>query len=186
MERAIKTISIPSSHGQHNAYSKKGRAEWVSWMMELAEWHEGRRHYAHTTDTENHTIGIGYKLNGAASKRQIEKMGLNYNSVISRSTRLSERELMKLFESQVNGAVAKAAKWVRNFYSLNDSRKAAIAYFCFVAQVNNFKKMAEAIEKENWESAVKYLEKSKWYLESGHRGPNIALILVQGEITGIR
>lgn len=158
----------------------------MAWAMTLTEFLEGKKHKVYWDGIDDPVIGVGFKLkNTHRVKNRLSQYGLNYNSILSGAP-VRVALLERFFHEDMQSAVARAVKWVKNFYDLNNARKAAIAYICFTADISKLRKVSEMIEKEkDWEAVAGQLRGSKWYDDKGIKAESICRILSQGEIKEI-
>jgi len=141
-------------------------------IKDLIEKNEGRRDKVYE-DTEGHpTIGVGFNLDRADAKEQIEALGLDYDDVRSGKTNLNDDQINSLLDADVDRAVDAARGNVENFDDLSDNRQAAITDMAFnlgSAGLGKFENMIDAVESGDFEKAADEMSDSKWAGQVGDR-----------------
>jgi lysozyme len=137
-----------------------------NYLKELLLKHEGFRQFPYRCTAGKLTIGIG---------RNLDANGVSLDEayfLLGNDIRSNERELTKICPV---------------YNKMNDARKVALlnmAYNLGVSKFMQFRKMLEALDKEDYNLAAKEALNSKWAKQIGHRANEIAYLIEEGVIHG--
>lgn len=150
-------------------------------LYEMIARHEGIRKEVYLDTKGIKTIGAGFNLEKAGAKERIEYFGLDYNDICSGKQKLSENEIYSLMEDDVETAISDAKNYVgENWNKLNPKAKEVIidmSYNLGGPRINNFKKLKEALEKQDYKTAADEMKDSKWYSDVGNRSKELISIM---------
>lgn len=134
---------------------------------------EGRRHHVYEDSAGHPTIGVGFNLDRGDARRKIAALGLDYNLVRSGGVDLSDDQIDQLFDGDVDQAVNDAKDLVANFDAIPASKQKVVVDMIFNLGARGFAgfhKVIKAIEEEDWQTAAREMESSRWYKQVGDRG----------------
>ncbi len=142
-------------------------------LYEIIARHEGIRNNVYLDTKGIKTIGAGFNLEKTGAKERVKSLGLDYNDVCSGKKRLSDNEIYIMTREDVETAISDAKNYVgENWHELNPKAKEVIidmAYNMGGPRLNNFKKLKEALRKQDYQTAAYEMENSKWYLQTKSR-----------------
>ena len=142
---------------------------------EIKQWiegWEGCRSQLYTDNKGHLTIGIGFNLDRGDARGKIEGLGLDYDQVRAGQVTLSNEHIARLFDGDVDQAIADARGMVSNFDSIPESKKKVVVDMVFnlgATGFAGFRNMIKAIEKEDWATAAQEMKSSLWYGQVGNR-----------------
>jgi GH24 family phage-related lysozyme (muramidase) len=150
---------------------------------EIREWierWEGRRSRVYT-DTRGHpTIGVGFNLDRPDARGHIEDVGLDYDQVRAGLVELSDSQIDRLFDADVDRSIADARTLVANFDSIPETKQKVVVDMVFNLGARGFaafRNTINAIEQEDWQRAAREMKDSRWYGQVGNRAPaNVAVM----------
>lgn len=136
------------------------------------EQHEGRRDRAYL-DTEGHpTVGVGFNLDRPDARRRIEELGLNYDDVRRGRVRLTNDQINRLRDADVDHAVRDARQLFPSFDRLTPARQRALTDMAFNlgrTRLAQFHRLRDAVANEDWERAAREMRNSRWARQVGQR-----------------
>ncbi|MFC5411508.1 glycoside hydrolase family protein, partial [Larkinella bovis] len=147
--------------------------------------HEGTREHVYQ-DTNGHpTIGIGFNLDAAGAKEQIENLGLNYSDVKAGNQDLTQDQINHLFNQALDQSITDARQIFPAFDSYPSAQQTVIVdmiYNLGEAKFLEFENTINAIRQEDWEGAAREMQDSRWFDQVGDRGEH-NVDLMRGELT---
>jgi GH24 family phage-related lysozyme (muramidase) len=149
----------------------------------IAEY-EGKRAHVYTDTAGHPSVGIGFNLDRQGAKEALEAVGADYDKVRSGDQDLTDDQISKLFQQDLDKAVNDATSAVSNFSSLNDPRQFVVVDMIFnlgSAGFGQFHHAIDAIQKEDWETAGEQMKQSSWYSQVGHRAEKDVQMMKTGE-----
>jgi GH24 family phage-related lysozyme (muramidase) len=156
-------------------------------FKQLLENHEGRKNTVYI-DTEGHpTIGVGFNLDRGDAKELISDMGLDYDKVRNGSQDLSDAQIDKLLDHDMDTAIATSSDAVSNYDDMSEGRQLAVADMAFNLGgdgLAGFTKAVSAMESSDWETASAEMEDSKWFEQTGTRAEEDVEMMRSGQYSG--
>lgn len=131
--------------------------------------HEGKRHFAYRCPANFLTIGVG---------RNLETKGLSDEEIDF----LLERDIDESYYDCIAIFMDEPFEW-GPFRKYSQSRQHALIDMRFnlgPARFRGFKKMITAVKAEDWETAAKEMENSKWYKQVGSRAVRLVEMMRDG------
>lgn len=126
------------------------------------------------------TVGVGFNLIRRDARPLFKKLGLDYNSVLSKKLALRPDQIVYLLDFDIRNAITEATELFPNFNQIDDVRQ--IILIDMVAnmgrsKVAKFQKMITALKKaslskkgEDWMSVAAEMKNSQWYHQVKNRG----------------
>ena len=111
------------------------------------------------------TIGVGFNLEKSGAENQISALGLDYNSVISGKTSLTEEQVFQLMEDDLQIAIADAKSIVKNSSYLSNERQIVLIDMSFnhgKTRLAQFVKMIAAVNANDFNKAANEMADSTW------------------------
>jgi lysozyme len=145
--------------------------------------HEGKKAKVYKDTEGNPTVGVGFNLNRAGAKAKIEALGLNFEQVKAGKQELSEKQISKLLEDDIDAAKDCKAVFPK-FADLSDVRQRVLADMMFnvgKGKFEGFKKMIAAVKAGNFATAADEMKDSKWYGQVGRRGKTLEAMMRSGK-----
>lgn len=137
---------------------------------ELIDRHEGREAHVYT-DTEGHpSVGVGFNLDRPGAREALAAVGADYDAVRAGQQDLTDAQMDRLRDSDLERARQTVRDNVENFDSLSPSQQDALtdmAYNLGPTGFAGFQKMIEAVENDDWETAAAEMEDSQWAAQVG-------------------
>lgn len=118
------------------------------------------------------TIGVGFNLEKFGAKAEIESVGANYSAVLNGSQCLTDSQIERLFDRDMDTAVSCVSGWISNWSDIGSERQSAVADMSFnlgCGGVREFVSMKAAIEKGDYSTACAYMRSSLWCSQVGSR-----------------
>jgi len=138
--------------------------------------HEGYRNKVYNDSLGIPTIGIGFNLLRPDARNILNRLGLDYNSVLSGTTILTDDQVKEIFVICLKIAYADVKKYIPNYDSLPRNIKLGLIDLSFnlgYNRLNKFVKTRELILKGDYKGAANELIKSKWATQVGNRAKSI-------------
>ena len=137
--------------------------------------HEGKRCtvYLDSAKPPNPTIGVGFNLNRKDAKQKIEALGLDFNKVLAGRQSLTEEQVMKLLEPDIDRAIADCKAVFPGFADLSDVRQRVFVDMMFnlgKGRFEGFEKMIAAVKDADFARAADEMKDSEWYTQVKQRG----------------
>jgi GH24 family phage-related lysozyme (muramidase) len=149
----------------------------------IAEY-EGKRAHVYTDTAGHPTVGIGFNLDRDGAQPTMEAVGANYNEVRAGNHDLTDDQISKLFQQDLNKAIDDAASVVSTFSSLNDPRQFVVVDMIFNLGrpgFSQFHHTIKAIDSGEWEAAGDNMKDSAWYGQVGIRAQKDVQMMKTGE-----
>lgn len=143
--------------------------------------HEGavldsdKMHVAYVCPAGALTIGYGHNLDA------------NPILGLSGASRLTEGEAISLLKQDCAKLASRLDMFIPWWRNLASPRQAVIldmAYNMGVSGVLGFRRMLEAVQNQDWESARGEMLNSRWARQVGRRAPELAMQMLTGEWQG--
>lgn len=125
------------------------------------------------------SIGIGFNLNRSFAASLFKRLGINYNAVLN-GRKLTDKQIMQLFEYDLRFAIVHAREFVNNFDTLPINMKLVIVDMSFnmgPSRLKEFRKLKEAIEQYDFDTAVIEMKRSNWFTQVKSRAINLINIV---------
>jgi len=138
--------------------------------------HEGYRNKVYLDSLGIPTIGIGFNLLRPDAKIILNRMGLDYNSVLNGSTILTDDQVKEIFQICLKIAYTDVKNYIPKFDTLPKNVKLGLIDLSFnlgFNRLNKFVKTKEFILKGDYKSAGNELMKSKWATQVGNRAKSV-------------
>ena len=158
----------PQQYAQKRADEK--RAQDYYQMLEL---NEGNKPQVYKDTKGNRTIGIGFNLEDASNRRFLKEQGIDINELTA-GRKLTERETKILYNHSLTKAYKDAMKYDKGFSRRPENVKKALVDMSFnlgLTKLNEFKKMKEALQKNDYATAADEAKDSNWFKQVKTRGP---------------
>lgn len=126
------------------------------------------------------TIGVGFNLKRAGAKKQIEDLGLDYNKVLAGEQALTDHQIEKLLDADIDSAIASCKAVFPKFADLSDVRQRVLVDMMFnlgKARFEEFKKMIAAVKEGKYAVAADEMKDSKWYKQVKTRGQRLEAMM---------
>ena len=123
------------------------------------------------------TIGVGFNLLKAGARERIEKLGLNYNDVLSGKVGLSEEQSETLFEEDIQTAKRDAQSIFKSFSTLDADKRNVLTNMSFQlgkTSLSKFTLMIKAVDKGDFNEASKQMLNSEWAKQTPERAKRLA------------
>jgi GH24 family phage-related lysozyme (muramidase) len=138
--------------------------------------HEGKRAKVYK-DTEGvPTVGVGFNLNRADARQKLAAVGADLDKVKAGQQELTEDQIRKLLDADMDTAVADCKALFPKFAELSDVRQRALADMMFNlgrARLSGFKKMVSHVNAGEFDKAAGEMKASKWYAQVKDRGKTL-------------
>jgi GH24 family phage-related lysozyme (muramidase) len=149
--------------------------------------HEGKRTKVYK-DTEGlPTVGVGFNLTRPDARKKIEALGLDYQKVLAGTQELTDAQIGKLLQADIDAAVAGCKKVFPKFADLSDARQRALADMMFnlgPARFGQFKKMIAHVKAGEFDKAADEMKASRWYAQVKGRGKTLEAMMRTGTDPG--
>lgn len=125
---------------------------------------EGYRQFSYKDTAGKLTIGIG---------RNIEECGI------------SKDEALYLLDNDINNCLNDLRASLTFFDALNEARRIVLLNMCFnlgIPKLMQFRKMRDALDRQDYTEAAKEMLASDWANQVGHRAQRLAYIMETGVI----
>lgn len=145
-------------------------------IKNFIETHEGYRNKVYLDSLGIPTIGIGFNLLRPDAKAVLNRLGLDYNKVLSGQTILTDDQVKEIFQICLKIAYADVKKYIPSFDTLPKNIKLGLIDLSFnlgYNRLNKFVKTREYILKKDFKSAANELKNSKWSTQVGNRAKSI-------------
>lgn len=142
--------------------------------------HEGKESKVYKDSEGIPTIGVGYNLKRAGAKKQIEDLGLNYEKIVSGDQTLSDTQIDKLLDGDMDDAIKSCKAVFPKFGDLSEVRQRVLADMMFnlgKTRFEGFKKMVAAVKDGKFANAADEMKDSKWYLQVKARGKRLEAMM---------
>lgn len=134
---------------------------------------EGYKPYVYCDSKGYRTIGVGFNLHKRTARQQIARVGANYNAVFSGSQPLTDNQIRRLFNMDMNTAVECVKGWLQNWSSLGPGPQSALADMAFnlgCTRLRQFVRLRSALRPPtNFGQAVVEMRNSLWCDQVGQR-----------------
>lgn len=119
------------------------------------------------------TIGVGFNLEKDGARQQIESVGANYNAVFNGVQSLTDSQIRRLFNMDMNTAVRCVVNWLPNWRSLGVGPQSALADMAFnlgCTRLRRFICLRKALlPPTDFGHAVEEMRDSRWCGQVGQR-----------------
>ena len=122
------------------------------------------------------TVGIGFNMMRPDARSILNRLGIDYNDVLSGSINLSDQQMRDLFIECLKIAYKDVKQYIPNYDSLPREIKLGLIDMSFnlgINRLSKFVKTKEYIAKGDFRSAANELKNSKWASQVGNRARNI-------------
>jgi GH24 family phage-related lysozyme (muramidase) len=179
--------------GNLSATSNKGCK--VTWSTKLADQlalEEKREKSMYVDSTGNPSVGIGFNMNKTTAQKQLEALGLNFKSVYTGKTALTDPQIDSLFQDDTDTAQATAKGEIPGFDSLSDARQNALTDATFnMGSFTKFPSFVRQMNAGNYSKAADELglstdgkSPSLWLTQTGQRAQRIIAQIRGDEVYG--
>lgn len=132
-------------------------------------------------DSKGHpTIGIGFNLNRGDAERVMSSVGANYKAILSGQEKLTLKQIISLYQNDVQNAISDARQFVNNFDKLPKNAKLVLIDMAFnmgLPTLRGFQNMKAALENYDFKSAANEMINSDWYGQTGNRSKKLVSIM---------
>lgn len=143
----------------------------ISDITKLIKKHEGFEPVKYKDTRNIWTIGYGYNLEQASTKRDLANVGIDYNHVM-RGGEIKPQQAEQLLQSSISVAISDARSIFPNFDSLPYNVQLILtdmSYNLGGPKLTKFKKFRKAIAENDYTSAADEMIDSRWYKQVGNR-----------------
>jgi GH24 family phage-related lysozyme (muramidase) len=141
--------------------------------------HEGLRLEAYKDIVGKLTVGYGFNLDAGAAKAICASLNLDYES-IRNGAAITEAQADAILDLQLGMVNAQAKTLFPNFNQMPADVQAVVQDLIFnmgFAAFSKFGQTVPALRAGKYAEAADFLEKDKWFRETGHRGvEDVALL----------
>lgn len=159
----------------------KTDGQWLNEAREQILVHEGGvRTKVYQDSVGIETIGVGFNLRRDDAKKLLKALDLDHAKLIAGEQEMSKEQAMAFFEVDLAEARKTAAALFPNFDRLSDVRKRVVVDMAFNLgrpRLAGFKKMIEAIGREDFEQAADEMQDSEWYEQVKSRGKTLVKMM---------
>lgn len=134
--------------------------------------HEGSRSCVYTDTTGHKTIGVGFNLDQSGARSVCESAGIDYDSVYSGATCLTDTQINALLAYSMKQAESSAAADVSSYDSLCCNVQNVVTDMAFnlgQAGLAEFRNTISNINSGNWAAAASGMRASLWCSQVGSR-----------------
>jgi lysozyme len=138
--------------------------------------HEGLRLCKYVCPTGHMTIGYGWNLDA-------NKLPPDIASCLRMTGKITEEMAELLLDISIDAVFRQCRAIYKDFDKFSDNRKDALVDFVFnvgVAGALKFRKMREAIERGDWDTAADEMIDSLWYRQVNSRAKEIVKMIRNG------
>lgn len=178
IQQTIQTNNAPKPYKQINNQLN------INDIKIFIEKHEGKRNSVYLDSKGIETIGIGFNLRKPSAKSLINAVGANYSNILAGKEKLTNDQIYKLFNLDVQTAINDARKIFSNFNSLpNDIQKVLVdmSFNLGYSKLSGFIKLKTAIENLDFVTAAKEMKNSKWYTQVGNRSIELVNLMTKNQ-----
>ena len=145
----------------------------------MIEQHEGRKYKVYDDSKGIKTVGIGYNLEKSTAKKDLAKVGANWNEVM-RGKALTDKQINDLFRMSLDQALKDAKSYYPEFDKLPEAAKGVLVDMSFnlgLTKLKGFKDLKAALGRGNYDAAADAMIDSAWYKQVKSRGVNLVKIM---------
>lgn len=145
----------------------------------MIEQHEGRKYKVYDDSKGIKTVGIGYNLEKSTAKKDLAKVGANWNEVM-RGKALTDKQINDLFRMSLDQALKDAKSYYPEFDKLPEAAKGVLVDMSFnlgLTKLNGFKDLKSALGRGNYNAAADAMIDSAWYKQVKTRGVRLVNIM---------
>lgn len=138
----------------------------------MIEQHEGRKRTVYKDSLGIKTIGIGYNLEKSSAKKDLAKVGANYNDVM-RGKALTDEQINGLFRMSLDQALKDAKSYYPAFDKLPGTAQVVLVDMAFnlgLTKLNGFNEVRKALARGDYNRAADEMKDSVWYRQVKTRG----------------
>jgi len=142
--------------------------------------HEGKKPKVYEDSEGIPTIGVGFNLKRVGAKKIIEELGLSYDKVLAGEQILTDEQINKLLDADINTALTSCKAIFQNFSDLSDVRQRVLVDMMFnlgKPRFEAFKKMIAAVKDGKYGVAADEMKESKWYKQVKTRGVRLEAMM---------
>jgi GH24 family phage-related lysozyme (muramidase) len=142
--------------------------------------HEGSKSKVYKDSEGIPTIGVGFNLDRPDDKAKIESFGVNYDKVKAGREELSQAQISKLLEANIDSAIADCKAVFPKCSELSDVRQRALVDMMFNlgrGRFEKFGKMVAAVKAGDFAKAADEMKKAKWYEQVKTRGKTLEYMM---------
>jgi len=175
-EEAYKPVQREVTAAEHVRYGPRQET-----LTEMIGRHEGKRNWMYPDTKGIPTIGIGFNLTKGGAQEKIESLGLPYREVLKGTVGLTDAQIYRLFEEDLQTATEDAIAYMgrKEFEALDPKAQGILIDMAMMGRPNlmEFKKMKQALEKEDYHEAARQMAKSPWYRQVKSRGKELQQLM---------
>jgi lysozyme len=149
--------------------------------------HEGKKSKVYNDSEGIPTIGVGFNLTRSDAKKKIEQLGLDHTKVKEAKQVLTDAQIEKLLEADIDSAIADCKAIFPKFADLSDVRQRVLIDMMFnlgKKRFEQFKKMIQSVEAGKYDAAAEEMKASKWYEQVKVRGKTLEAMMRTGKDPG--
>jgi hypothetical protein len=128
-------------------------------------------------------IGITFNLERPDARAKIKDLGLQYRAVLAGKQSLTDEQIDKLFDADLNAAISHARERITSFDTLSHSRQLVVVDLVFSlgpAAFDELEKAIAAINVDDWNTAAHEMQASAWFDQTGRHAGAIVGMMERG------
>ena len=115
------------------------------------------------------TIGVGFNLEKFGAKEEISSVGADYDKVLAGTQCLTDSQIHKLFDMDMDTAVSCAERFVSGIGTTAESAVADMAFNLGCAGLDTFTTFRSYLEKHDYAGAAEDMQHTAWCGQVGYR-----------------
>jgi len=128
------------------------------------------------------TIGVGFNLEDPNTNNILTQAGIRSKArdIISGNVKLSDQQLQRLFNYNLEIAFNDARRFLPNFDELPSEKKMVVVDMAFnmgYPVLSQFKRFQDALKNKNYDEAKKEMKNSRWYGQVRSRGEELVQMM---------
>ena len=171
----LKNLQMDKPH-KENGSGAIDKASLISFITK----NEGKKNKVYMDSKGIPTIGVGFNLTRGDAPQKLKEVGASYTLVRNGLESLSDAQINKLLDKDVDHAINGASSFVPNFNQLPSGVKTILIDMTFnmgIHKLNGFHNLKDALTHNDWNKAKREMINSAWYKQVGQRGPRLVNLL---------
>ena len=133
---------------------------------------EGYKKLVYRDTVGKATIGVGFNLERAGGREDIEALGLDYQAVLNGELELSDQQIQSLLDADIEMAVQAAKRVLPGFDDLSQARAIVAVDMIFnlgEQGFRGFRNCIAAMQRGDWAQAALEIEDSRYAVQVPNR-----------------